>query len=70
MKKIISLVFAINCLFVCAQPGRPRITGNNLTTSEGLKINSRRGTLIEKQVLNVGKLRFEYSKDCSKRYSR
>lgn len=58
MKKSISIVSFVFCTLVCAQNiTPPPIIKNPLTTYGGLKINSRRGTLIEKRTVELAKFK-------------
>lgn len=56
MKKIISSFFIVTCFLMSAQE-TPPVIKNPLTTYNGLKIDSRKGTLIEKQIFNLGKFK-------------
>ncbi|REC78603.1 hypothetical protein DRF60_09150 [Chryseobacterium elymi] len=56
MKKNFLLLLFGFCALVSAQTSPP-IIKNPLTTSSGLKINSRRGTLIEKRIYDLAKFR-------------
>ncbi|MDR3025388.1 hypothetical protein [Chryseobacterium sp.] len=56
MKRIIILISCVSCTWAAAQIAPPPLT-RSIPTSRGLTINSRKGTLIEKKVINVGKFK-------------
>lgn len=56
MKKSILLTSVVLCTFANAQTSPP-ITRNPLSTSNGLKINSRKGTLIEKRTVDLAQFK-------------
>ncbi len=59
MKKIIILVSGVFCTSAIAQYSPPAFQKPSTvsTTSNGLTINSRRGTLVEKQIYNLAKFK-------------
>ena len=56
MKKLATLGFIIICSYSFAQSVPPTFKSTS-STSENLKINSRRSVLIEKQISNIGKFK-------------
>lgn len=57
MKKIFVLILVAVNSFLIAQNSPPIPRSSSSTISNGLKINSRKGTLIEKQIFNYGKFK-------------
>lgn len=56
MKRIIILISCVSCTWAAAQIAPPP-PSRSITTSLGLTINSRKGTLIEKKITNIGKFK-------------
>ncbi|TZF98599.1 hypothetical protein FW781_01335 (plasmid) [Chryseobacterium panacisoli] len=56
MKRIIVLISFVSGIWAAAQIAPPPIQRSS-PTSRGLTINSRKGTLIEKKIINVGKFK-------------
>lgn len=57
MKKIAVIAFAIISSTLFAQNSFPITRNSSLTAYNGLKISSKKGTLIEKQIFNIGKFK-------------
>ncbi|MGN7707718.1 hypothetical protein [Chryseobacterium sp. 22543] len=56
MKRIIIMISCVSGVWAAAQIAPPPVQ-RSTTTSRGLPINSRKGTLIEKKIINVGKFK-------------
>lgn len=50
MKRIIILISCVSCTWAAAQITPPPTIQRSKTTSRGLTVNSRKGTLIEKKI--------------------
>lgn len=57
MKRIIILISCVSCMWATAQITPPTTIQRSNTTSRGLTINSRKGTLIGKKISNLGKFK-------------
>ena len=57
MKRIIILISCAIDTWVTAQIVPPPTIQRSNTTSRGLTVNSRKGTLIEKKIINLGKFK-------------
>ncbi len=57
MKRIIILISCAISAWVTAQIAPPPTIQKSSTTSRGLTVNSRKGTLIEKKITNLGKFK-------------
>jgi len=54
MKRIIILISCVSCIWAAAQIAPPPTIQRSTTTSRGLTVNSRKGTLIEKKISTLG----------------